>query len=72
MKEVELSILGKENPFELIGEQWMLITAGDKLKFNIPTIFWKAATRLLCHSSRSPAGKPFRYAVARAVGTAIR
>lgn len=40
MKEVDLSILGKENPFDLIGEQWMLITAGDKESFNTMTASW--------------------------------
>lgn len=40
MKEVELSVLGKENPFELIGEQWMLITAGNKESFNTMTASW--------------------------------
>lgn len=40
MKQLELSTLGKENPFELIGEQWMLITAGDKDSFNTMTASW--------------------------------
>lgn len=40
MKEVELKFLGKENPFELIGQQWMLITAGDKDSFNTMTASW--------------------------------
>lgn len=34
MKQVNLNVLGKENLFELIREQWMLITAGDKKSFN--------------------------------------
>lgn len=40
MKEIDSSILGQENPFELIGEQWMLITAGDKDSFNTMTASW--------------------------------
>ena len=40
MKQVDLSVLGKENPFELIGQQWMLITAGDKESFNTMTASW--------------------------------
>ena len=40
MKQVNLNVLGKENPFELIGEQWMLITAGDKKSFNTMTASW--------------------------------
>lgn len=40
MKEAGLELLGKENPFELIGEQWMLITAGDQDAFNTMTASW--------------------------------
>ena len=40
MKQVELDVLGKENPFELIGQQWMLITAGSKESFNTMTASW--------------------------------
>jgi len=29
-----------ENPFDLIGKQWMLITAGNKLNFNTMTAAW--------------------------------
>ena len=28
------------NPFKLIGKDWMLITAGDKEKFNTMTASW--------------------------------
>lgn len=40
MRQADLSALGKENPFELIGEQWMLITAGNKDSFNTMTASW--------------------------------
>jgi flavin reductase (DIM6/NTAB) family NADH-FMN oxidoreductase RutF len=30
----------KDNPFKLIGADWMLITAGDKKKFNMMTASW--------------------------------
>jgi flavin reductase (DIM6/NTAB) family NADH-FMN oxidoreductase RutF len=30
----------KENPFKLIGDQWMLITAGDMKKWNTMTAAW--------------------------------
>ena len=40
MKKVQLDILGKENPFDLIGQQWMLITAGVKDSFNTMTASW--------------------------------
>lgn len=40
MKQVDLKLLGKENPFELIGEQWMLITAGNASSFNTMTASW--------------------------------
>ena len=40
MKEVDLSELGKEDPFQLIGKQWMLITAGNRESFNTMTASW--------------------------------
>ena len=40
MQQVELKELGKESPFELIGEQWMLITAGGRDSFNTMTASW--------------------------------
>ena len=40
MKEVDLSALGAENQFDLIGRQWMLITAGNKESFNTMTASW--------------------------------
>lgn len=40
MIETDLTTLGKENPFELIGEQWMLITAGNSGSFNTMTASW--------------------------------
>ena len=40
MKEVDISVLGKENPFKLIGHDWMLITAGDGSSFNTMTASW--------------------------------
>ncbi len=30
----------KDSPFSAIGQEWMLITAGDKLKFNMMTASW--------------------------------
>ena len=40
MTEVNLNVLGKENPFDLIGEQWMLITAGGIGSYNTMTASW--------------------------------
>lgn len=40
MKEANLDILGQENPFELIGRQWMLITAGTAGSYNTMTASW--------------------------------
>ena len=40
MKEVELSILSKEDPFELIGKKWMLVTAGNAESHNTMTASW--------------------------------
>lgn len=40
MKEADLSVLGAENQFDLIGKQWMLITAGSKESLNTMTASW--------------------------------
>ncbi len=40
MNKIELEILGKENVFNLIGAEWMLVTAGNKEKFNTMTASW--------------------------------
>ncbi len=40
MTKQDISILGKEDAFELIGNQWMLVTAGDNEKFNTMTASW--------------------------------
>lgn len=40
MTKTTLEVLGKENAFELIGKQWMLVTAGDEEHFNTMTASW--------------------------------
>ena len=40
MKKTELKTLANENAFDLIGEEWMLVTAGNKEKFNTMTASW--------------------------------
>ena len=40
MTKQEISLLGKENPFDLIGKEWMLVTAGTENKFNTMTASW--------------------------------
>lgn len=40
MKEVSLEILGQKNQFDLIGKEWMLITAGTKDSLNTMTASW--------------------------------
>ena len=40
MKEVSLDIIAKENVFDLIGKQWMLITSGTPDSFNTMTASW--------------------------------
>lgn len=40
MKDADLSVLGAENQFNLIGSQRMLITAGDKKSLNTMTASW--------------------------------
>lgn len=40
MKKTDLKTLAEENAFELIGKEWMLITAGTMEKFNMMTASW--------------------------------
>lgn len=40
MKKTNIEVLAKENAFELIGKEWMLITAGKKENFNMMTASW--------------------------------
>ena len=40
MKQQDISMLGQENTFDLIGKEWMLITAGTKENFNTMTASW--------------------------------
>lgn len=40
MKKTDISVLAKENAFELIGKKWMLVTAGTKDSFNTMTASW--------------------------------
>ena len=40
MNEGTLRLLARENAFDLIGKQWMLVTAGCEEKFNTMTASW--------------------------------
>ena len=40
MTKQNINILGKENAFDLIGKEWMLVTAGTEDKFNTMTASW--------------------------------
>ena len=40
LKKVDIKVLAKENAFDLIGKDWMLVTAGNKDKFNTMTASW--------------------------------
>lgn len=40
MKAVDLSVFGREDVFELIGKEWMLVTAGTVEKHNTMTASW--------------------------------
>lgn len=40
MKKADIKILAKENAFDLIGKEWMLVTAGNQEKFNTMTASW--------------------------------
>lgn len=40
MQKVDLSILGKEDVFNIVGKEWMLITAGNTNSYNTMTASW--------------------------------
>ena len=40
MKKTDLKTLASENAFDLIGKEWMLVTAGTQEKFNTMTASW--------------------------------
>lgn len=40
MEKVDFSVLGKEDVFNLIGNEWMLVTAGNSESFNTMTASW--------------------------------
>ena len=40
MKKTDIKTLASENAFDLIGKEWMLVTAGNKEKFNTMTASW--------------------------------
>ena len=40
MTKTTIETLGKENAFDLIGKQWMLVTAGTYASFNTMTASW--------------------------------
>ena len=40
MKKTEFKTLARENAFDLIGKEWMLVTAGNKEKLNTMTASW--------------------------------
>ena len=40
MKKTDIKTLASENAFDLIGKEWMLVTAGNKEKLNTMTASW--------------------------------
>lgn len=40
MKKTDITTLAKENTFDIIGKEWMLVTGGTKEKFNMMTASW--------------------------------
>ncbi len=53
MKEIFYKDL-KINPFTLIGDEWMLITAGNQDKYNTMTASWGQMGALWSHGGGSP------------------
>ena len=47
MKAIEPSLV-KDNFIEIIGKEWMLVSAGDKDKFNMMTACW-GGVGVLCY-----------------------
>ena len=46
MQQIDITELGKENVFELIGKEWGLVTAGTLDNFNMMTVSWGALGEL--------------------------
>ena len=46
MKAIEPNLI-KDNFIEIIGKEWMLVSAGDKDKFNMMTASWGMIGHLL-------------------------
>ena len=61
LKKQELSVLGNENQFDLIGKQWMLITSGDTSKYNTMTASWGGFGHLWDKEVAFIFGRPERY-----------
>lgn len=40
MKEIDRKELGREDVFDIIGQEWMLVTAGSQEKYNTMTASW--------------------------------
>ena len=40
MTKQDITVLAKENAFDLIGKEWMLVTAGTTDKYNTMTASW--------------------------------
>ena len=49
MKAIEPSLV-KDNFIEIIGKEWMLVSAGDKDKFNMMTASWGYKSIINCFS----------------------
>lgn len=59
--EVEITKIQKFNPFEKIGNEWMLITAGDEKKCNMMTASWGMAGVLWNKNVLAAFVRPQRY-----------
>ena len=39
-KRMDLSLVGREDPFQAIGHEWLLVTAGTPTHYNMMTASW--------------------------------
>jgi len=60
-KKVDINVLGNENLFNLIGREWMLITAGTMDSFNMMTASWGSLGILWNRNVATIYVRPTRY-----------
>ncbi len=62
----------KDNVIELIGKEWMLVSAGDKEKFNMMTASWGGVGVLWNRPVDRSTGKPIAFVALNPAGRLIK